>query len=76
MSLSTFHPYTQTHSFQSEVKMWRRKFEEVSGELDGLGEVKKTASSLQKEIESLINRNKVTICICLAQWVYMYVRIT
>lgn len=40
---------------------WKRKFEEASEELDSLGEVRETVNGLRKEIESLINSNKVSI---------------
>ena len=45
---------------QSEVRLWTRKFEEMSGEMESLKDVKKSAGELQKEIQSLINRNKVS----------------
>ena len=37
-----------------------RKSEEARVELVSLGEVRTTVNGLKKEIESLINRNKVT----------------
>ena len=46
---------------QLEVKKWVRKYEEVSEEMKSLAEVRKTFGGLQKEIESLINHNKVSV---------------
>ena len=39
-----------------------RKYEEVSRETESLDEVRKTVKELQKEVESLINKNKVSGC--------------
>ena len=46
------------------MTQWKRKCEEVSEELSGLGEVRNTVQGLQKETQTLINRNKVTACFC------------
>jgi chromosome segregation ATPase len=43
---------------KSEVKKWKRKFEEVSEEMKSLAEVRGTCRGLRKEVESLINHNK------------------
>ena len=42
------------------MKLWTRKYEEMSREMDSLRDIKKTVSELQKEVESLINKNKVS----------------
>ena len=47
---------------QSEVRLWTKKFEDMGREMDNLKDLKKTVSELQKEIETLINRNKVSTC--------------
>ena len=42
------------------MKLWTKKLEDMSREMESLKDVKKTVRELQKEIETLINRNKVT----------------
>ena len=43
------------------MRLWSKKFEDVSRDMEGFKDLKETVAELQKEIETLINRNKVTV---------------